>query len=229
MILLTEYFQSDPARRKEFDVCLSENIKNDSIKQIILFIDNPSVNPTDNFLESDKIRIHRTPGRPTYQDFFIFCNSKLSGETCIIANADIIVGKDIDKAESHPDFGNMFIALTRWDLSKKEDGTFSSTFFDNHRGIARVSQDTWVFKSPIRIAGCNFPMGKPGCDNKVAHIAKNAGYIVTNPSLQIKTYHLHESGIRKYNGSDVIPPPWQMVPPTDDINTFSELTEEWPF
>ena len=129
MVLLTEYFQSDPARRKEFDVCLVENIKNDSIKQIILFIDNPSVNPTDNFLESDKIRIHRTPDRPTYQDFFAFCNSNLSGETCIIANADIIVGKDIDKAEAHPDFGNMFVALTRWDLAKKEDGTFSSTFF----------------------------------------------------------------------------------------------------
>jgi hypothetical protein len=31
------------------------------------------------------------------------------------------VGKDIDKAEAHPDFNNMFIALTRWDLAKKED------------------------------------------------------------------------------------------------------------
>ena len=228
MILLTEFFRKHPARNSEFDACLNENIKNPLITKIVLFIDDPSVEPDERFTKHEKITLHKIPSRPTYQDFFTYANQNFENEFCILANADIIVGQDIKQIESR-NSKEEFYALTRWDLKKKEDGTFSSVFFENSRGIAQGSQDTWIFKTPVNIKGCDFSMGRPGCDNKLAHLAKESGYKVTNPSLAIKTYHLHESGIRNYSGRDIVPGPWQVVPATDSLDKLSDTTGHWPF
>jgi len=228
MILLTESFNAHPQRRAEYDTCLNENIKNSLISKIVLFIDDPGYSPDPKFADSNKVTVHRVSQRPTYSDFFNYCNQNFAGEICIVTNSDIIIGNDLEKLNDRP-WDNMFYALTRWDLKKKEDGTFSSVFFDNTRGIARASQDSWIFKAPIGIKFCDFPMGKPGCDNKLAHIAKESGMTVTNPSLVIKTYHLHESGIRNYSGRDLVPGPWQIVPPTESVDELSDLSGPWPF
>ena len=82
-----------------------------------------------------------------------------------------------------------------------------------------ASQDCWIFKSPIKIDNrCDFLMGKPGCDNRVAQIYLENGFKVKNPSLQIKSYHLHLTGYRTYNNSDIIPGPYLLLQPNDNIN-----------
>jgi hypothetical protein len=61
-------------------------------------------------------------------------------------------------------------------------------------------------------------MGVAGCDNRLAYELEQAGFIVINPSLSIKTYHLHLTNIRN-NINEVgqniiiIPPPYKMVIP----------------
>jgi hypothetical protein len=228
MILLTEHFPAKPARMAEYEICLNENIKNPNIDFIVLFIDSLGFDPNEKFLQSPKLRVVRRPDRMTYQDFFTFASAEYPNQICAIANADIILGSDISGITSEY-IQRKFLALTRWDLKKQSDGTFQSIFFENPRKIAQASQDTWIFLSPITIHGSNFTLGKPGCDNKIAHLARKSGLIVTNPSLAIKTYHLHESGIRNYSGRDLVPGPWQVVPPTDSLDNFSDLDIPWPF
>jgi hypothetical protein len=227
MILLTEHFPAQPTRMAEYEACLNENIKNSNIDLIVLFIDALGFEPNSKFLVP-KVRIVRRTDRATYQDFFSYASTEFPDQICIVANADIILGPDIGGITPEYMRGK-FLALTRWDLKKQNDGTFQSVFFENPRSIAQASQDTWIFLSPISIPGSNFTLGKPGCDNKIAHLAKESGLTVTNPSLAIKTYHLHESGIRSYSGRDLVPGPWQVVPPTDSLDSFSDLNRPWPF
>lgn len=138
-------------------------------------------------------------GRPTYNDFFHVINETTGpNDINIIANSDIFFEelplewfKDLtfDKA----------YALTRWDYLN--DGR---KVFYNNSG----SQDVWIFRGPVKpVEGADFTMGLPGCENKLAYLMTVAGYEVSNPSLTIKAYHLHNSGIRHYTTADRLPKP----------------------
>jgi len=67
-----------------------------------------------------------------------------------------------------------------------------------------------------QIEGADFTLGIAGCDNKIAHLL-NKHYTLKNPSLSIKTYHLHNTNIRNYiNFSHVerLPPPYFTIKPS---------------
>jgi len=128
-------------------------------------------------------------GRPTFKDMFNAINENTdSHDINIIANSDIYFDKDFDCSMIKY---NECYALSRWDV--QPDG---SAIHYNNSG----SQDTWIFRGAIRmVESANFTQGVAGCDNKIAYLLKEAGYKVSNPSLNIKTYHLHLSGIRYYD------------------------------
>lgn len=52
------------------------------------------------------------------------------------------------------------------------------------------------------------------CDNAIADRLYRAGYEVLNPSKTIKTYHLHQSGVRHYNTEYKVPQPYKLLHPT---------------
>jgi hypothetical protein len=58
----------------------------------------------------------------------------------------------------------------------------------------------------------NFTLGMRGCDNRIAAEFEIAGYRVSNPSKSIRSYHVHNSGIRNYTTTDVIPKPYLTIP-----------------
>ena len=69
-------------------------------------------------------------------------------------------------------------------------------------------------------------MGKAGCDNRLAHDLQEAGYLTTNPSKTIQTFHLHRVNFRSYlvdptgiarggNKIERIPPPYAFCAPTE--------------
>ena len=86
MNLLIEYFKSpDYQRHSEYLTCIHENLENEHIEKIYVFISDDS---KLNF-NSDKIEIIKGEKRPTYNDLFEFCNTNLKDQICIISNADI--------------------------------------------------------------------------------------------------------------------------------------------
>ena len=88
MNLLIEYFRSDDYQRhSEYLTCIHENLENEYIKKVYIFISDDS---KLNF-KSDKIEIIQREERPAYKDLFGFCNENLKNEICIISNADIIL------------------------------------------------------------------------------------------------------------------------------------------
>ena len=98
---------------------------------------------------------------------------------------------------------NIAYALCRWDYISSSQAKFYDKIF---------SQDTWIFKGPVKKMDGNFQLGYPRCDQCIAYEIKKAGYILHNPSRQIKTYHLHNSKIRNYSFKQRITRPGIHVP-----------------
>jgi len=150
-----------------------------------------------NKLNNPSFKIYNLPNRPTYREFFNVINLvTLPTDINIILNMDIYLPENFI---CNPTPGECY-ALSRWDI--QPDG---SAVHYNNSG----SQDTWIFRGAIRmVEGANFTQGVPGCDNKIAYLLQEAGYVVTNPSTTIKTYHLHLVDSRLYKvGKDGRPTP----------------------
>lgn len=139
-----------------------------------------------NKLNNPSFHTYELQGRSTFKDFFNCINSVTSPtDINIIINSDIYLPEGFNVNLS----ANDCYALSRWDI--QPDG--SAIHYNNPS-----SQDTWIFRGAIKmVENCNFVLGVPGCDNKIAYQLQQAGYRVTNPSLSIKTYHLHLSNVRR--------------------------------
>lgn len=120
----------------------------------------------------------------------------------IIANGDIMFDESIHKSMSI-DKRSMY-ALSRHEMGGQIGGA--------------DSQDVWIFRGKIndalRKSNISFSLGHPGCDNRIAWEAKQAGYTVSNPSLSIKVWHYHCSLVRTYTQADTVPPPYHLINPS---------------
>jgi hypothetical protein len=215
MNLLIEYFKSsDYQRHSEYLTCIHENLENEHIEHIYVFISDDS---KLNF-ESPKLTIIKSDSRPTYKGLFEFCNENLKNQICIVANADIILDETISTLKD-ADLKNLFVALTRWEVFY-EKGEWCIAPFNNSS-----SQDVWAFKTPVTSTDeMNFVLGKPGCDNKIAKLMSEY-YDVRNPGLQIVTCHFHMSGYRTYKMEERIPGPYLCLTPNEDISEPTEYIE----
>ena len=75
------------------------------------------------------------------------------------------------------------------------------------------SQDTWIYHSKYQpdktiINKCDYGFGQPGCDNKIAYVITQHGYICYNEPWNIKSYHNHKTQVRNYTIKDIVSPPW---------------------
>lgn len=146
-------------------------------------------------------------GRPTFERLFELCKP---GMVNVIANADIY----FERLVRFPAMPELW-ALSRYDV----DPTGAEVLWDH-----ADSQDSYiVYGGPYEI-DAPFTQGVAGCDNRLIHVLRMAGFIVTNPSKTIRSYHLHLSQYRSYiNGGngpgrggdkiERIPPPYQFAKP----------------
>ena len=203
IVLITSYFLSkNHLRQQELDQCLKLNSENTLIDKIILLND---CHYDLNFLD-DNYKIYQ------HVDSALFCNKRLifkdvfnfinefcmEGDICIVSNSDIYIDFTIDGLLSKS-LDNIFLALSRYDEGELK--------------VKGDSQDTWIFKHPLKIniEECDFTFGAPGCDNALAYIALNSGFNVVNPCKSIRTHHLHTSNERSYSFKDTVKKPYYVV------------------
>lgn len=145
--------------------------------------------------------------RKTFGELFSLC---LPGMVNVVANADIFLDTTIQKTgymKKHQAF-----ALSRWDVSTWKQGQPVSTLFNR-----RDSQDTWIIVGEAHriLKEADYFMGIPGCDNRLAHDLLEAGYEVSNPSVTIRTHHLHLTNLRQYTAkTEPVPGPYHLIQPT---------------
>ena len=154
------------SRQKEFYTCVENNLK---------VFDNVIILKEGEFnLPDYDVTILPVSCRPTFRTFFRAINHLTNpNDINVIANSDIYF-----KEKPIAPKVNQCFALTRWEG-------------DRFLNMAD-SQDVWAFLGQVKIPRyCDFHIGIRGCDNRVAYELKINGYEVLNPSLTIKTYHLH--------------------------------------
>lgn len=195
--LYTSFYQDkNPVRQKELLYCLIKNIENPLIDNIYLLVEGQVELP-----KSDKLIIVNSK-RPTYRDFFDFVNSTVlsANQISIIANTDIYFNHTLSALDLHD---RQCIALSRWD--KRKEGLRLHN--------EKYSQDSWIFKGKIRnVRFCDFYLGIPGCDNRIAYELNRAGYRMFNPANKIQSIHYHQSDLHNYDCTTTkIPKPYLFI------------------
>jgi hypothetical protein len=198
MILLTFYYNTQNLeRQKEINECLINNTKNNLIKKIFLF--NDKYYDLDFINDNNKkiIQVILEPvllGRYSFKQLIFFSNIYLDNEVCILANSDIFFDNSLNYLLNY-NFKNKFMVLTRYEFDTK----------NMHIG-GKSSQDTWIYNSPYtgNLDELDFCFGIPGCDNSFTYLIYKNNYIIYNPSLTIKSWHIHKSNIRTYTNKNRI-------------------------
>ena len=221
VLLITSYYKDTNAiRQEELDFCINQNIENTEIHQIVLLMESEIHLP----FNSPKIKPINLKRRPLFQDAFDLANTLNPAGINILCNTDIFFDEASIQTIKKINLDYQLLALSRWDIDRRGK--------TRHFGESN-SQDSWVWKGKLKnITNCNYPFGMLGCDNKTAYHFLFAGYHVINPSRQIKSFHLHNSGIRNYKrgAENSVPPPYYYVPvsnaslPEKKGNSTSEIS-----
>src|SRR5678816_648456 len=141
--------------------------------------------------DSPKLQVINTPSRPTYNTFFYHMNEQAEDNVIsILCNGDIYIDAENARKLRGINFTNRCLALSRWEVDLNQR--------PKHFAF-EWSQDTWIFRGKLKDASCDSVLGIMKCDNRVAFELNKAGYHVVNPSRDIKTFHLHQTGERTYD------------------------------
>jgi hypothetical protein len=185
VLITTFYFENDANRRGEFLKAIRGNINNRLIIKIYILCESGE----ELLIDLDvKIEIVKQNHRPKFQDLIKFANGLSQSIYKIIANSDIYFDDTLAKAQTIKN--HCVFCLTRWDLM--ESGVIE--FYPNFK-----SQDSWIFRNTLPENIGNYFMGVPGCDNRLAAELIERNFIITNPSLSIKSLHIHNTRKRTYN------------------------------
>ena len=210
-LFTTYYNPKNSDREKELKLCLQNNCNNELISKVYLLSQIKKIHVFNDY----KVKIIEIYKRPKFVEIFKLVNQvSCDNDINIIANTDIYFDDSLSLLKNIELYNTCF-ALTRWDVW--------------HDGKARLteladSQDCWIFKGTMKHIIGNHFIGVPGCDNRLAHEITEAGYFISNPSISIKTYHLHISSFRPNSSNwfsdDVyIGPPHKYIIP-DTLDSF---------
>lgn len=196
LYFITQYYQSKTKRTKEIDFCLQKNIDNPFIDKIILLNEQKYQLPVSKKVE--QIVINK---RLFYDDIIKYIE-KLEDEDAIVvfANADIFLDKTARSLWS-TNICDKFFALLRYDYANGKSEIF---------GPRADSQDTWVVSAKSvktrvwKYEDFHFSFGISGCDNAITLEMLRMKFLVVNPSLTIKTHHVHTSEIRTYDKDEIV-------------------------
>jgi hypothetical protein len=211
-LFTTYYTEKNLIRADELRTCLIKNLNFKLISKIYVL----SEYEQDEFILENDLGLIKVSKRRTFNEFFEAINSVTTKDDInIISNADIYFDESLEIV-NELNMDNYCFALTRWDILGN--------------GKARLneqenSQDTWIFKGKIKRINGDFSIGVPGCDNRLAYEIIKSGYRIGNPSISIKTYHLHTSNIRPnidnwFSSNVSVKPPYRSVLPDtiDSVN-----------
>jgi len=182
-LFTTYYNENNRERAEELRTCLIKNLNCEWISKVYVL----SEIGIDKFLSQLNVNVITISRRPTYNDFIRNVN-RVSGDNDIniISNSDIYFDETLNIIKDLNIKKNCF-ALTRWDILS-----------DRRARLTEISgsQDCWIFQGKINHVKGEINLGVPGCDNRIAYEIEQAGYLITNPSISIKSYHLHKSNYR---------------------------------
>ena len=204
-ILVLQYFKHpNNTRLRELRECLSHNCGNILLDKIVLLTEKDYSSEWAKIKGREKIEQIVIGKRLAYYDFLNYIKNSISDNYfTILANADIYFDNTLHYLWKIK-MDNKMLALLRWDVQPNRED--EPVLF----GPRSDSQDCWIMHSKsIKEREWNssvfsYDLGHPGCDNKFICDMMRCKFLVSNPALSIKSYHIHTSNIRNYTFKDDI-------------------------
>ena len=225
---MTQYYTPESkARQRELQICLNHNAKSGLIDKIILLNEKREPLPAKG---STKVAIEEIVigKRLTYADVIEKAATFPKDVIVAFANADICIDDDTWRQLWQVNMEKKFLALLRYDVPASGDVRKSAIF-----GPRADSQDTWVVRvcdlAQVETKTLDFNFGRMGCDNAIALEMLKQKFLVVNPALSMKTWHIHASEVRSYDKSDVIDKPvFHYIHPSGfhDLNPIFNFPKE---
>jgi len=201
--VFTQFFKHNDFKRfQEIKECLRQNCQNTNIDKIVLINEKDYSDEFKQIPGSKKIQQIISQKRLTYGDFLKYVKEKVPTNIfTILCNSDIFF-KDSLLDLHKINMSDKMLGLLRWDVGP--DG--NTQIF----GPRADSQDSWIFLSDSiksrnwDFSKLNFQLGQAGCDNAFAGHILRQRFLISNPALTFKTFHLHNTNIRNYDKKDFI-------------------------
>ena len=215
--LIQQYYEPQKDRRaKEIKHCLDMNLQCRFVDRMILLNEKAYKLP-----ESNKIEEVIIGHRLTYADVIRWVHENIPEDTIVVfSNSDIYLDTTLRSVWS-TNLEDKFLALLRWDVPEKGEATLFGPRAD--------SQDTWILSSTSvkkrkwDYKSLDFPFGKMGCDNAITVEMTRQKFLVVNPALTIKSYHVHASGVRTYDVKDIVDKPILMYVQPNGLHDMNPL------
>lgn len=191
-LLVPWYNITDKLRYQEIHICLQKNLDNEYINQIIFFYEVKNKSEID-YQKYNNPKIIIIPVITdkkrdiNFNQMVEYCNQNLLNQICIISNNDIYFDFTLNNLKEL-DFikNNYFVSLTRKNCDD---------YLDNNNNIWKphsASQDSWVFRTPLKKMPENINLGWIQCDNIISESYYQLSYYVINPHHSINSWHLHK-------------------------------------
>jgi len=206
------YVDENPKRQAEIRACLYKNLENPFVRKVHL-LNERLYTPKELGVKSAKIVQTVFGSRLKYGDVFRYVAQNNIQGYIVIMNSDILFDATLENLfYSDISVSKKMLAQLRYEYNPI-DPTLSRLF-----GPRYDSQDTWFFHSNFGINDrqaklLDFPMGKPGCDNRLIYILSILGYTIVNDPAFIRTLHYHLSQQRNYSAKDTIKEPYGLIIP----------------
>lgn len=192
--IIKKFDEKSILRNEEITQCLINNLANDLISKIYLFVDDEDAKLKAQSLDlNNKIEIVSIGTQPLCSQLFDFANKSLGGKICMISNSDIYLYKcDLDCFVRMKD--KDVFALSRHEKNLK------------CQVLGFGSHDSYIFKSPVKIdniKNLDHVQNVAGSDDSIVNNLIDSGNNLSNPCFQIMIIHLHESNVRTYTQEKV--------------------------
>ena len=185
-LLINLYPMAEGKRLDEVSTCVRSHVENPYISEIVILDEGF---PNQELLLHPKITRHIQVGRPMFADYYDHLSSKGLN---MLSNNDIRFDATLKKIS--------WLKLSPYDLLALARHEAGEKLFKPKEGDA---QDTWIFRGKAEpLKNCHFPMGIPGCENRLAFLFFAKRYRVLNPARLIHTHHEHASQERSYKDVD---------------------------
>ena len=192
LVVYSQYYRTrTPDRQLEIDECLRRNLNHPGISRMVLFCESDAPPVPEGTVP---VEVVTSDERLTYAEWFRWVKRQGSG-IGLLLNADIYLDEGLEQLGRTFDRPDVFLALTRYNPGR-------AGFHLND--YPHWTQDVWGVRADAELPesllyASSFPLGFPGCDNRISYVLWSHGFHVRNPCYHVRSVHLQASAARDYD------------------------------
>ncbi|KEF41542.1 MAG: hypothetical protein ER33_10670 [Cyanobium sp. CACIAM 14] len=192
IVVYTQYYRTrTEERQREINECLRRNLNHPRISRVMLFLESDAPPLPEATVPVEVIQSNE---RMTYAEWFRWVRRQEQG-IALLLNSDIYLDEGLEQLTNTFDRPDVFLALTRYNPGQA--GLHLNDY-------PHWTQDVWGVRADADLPesllyASSFPLGFPGCDNRIAYVMWSHGFHVRNPCYHVRSVHLQASAARAYD------------------------------